>query len=107
VIRQDYIRTARSKGLSETVIIIRHALRNAMGPVFTFSGTQLARLLGGTAIIETIFTMPGVGTWILQGINARDYPVVQTAAVFLAVVMTTMNLLVDLSLKWLNPRVKY
>ncbi len=107
VIRQDYIRTARAKGLAETSIIIRHALKNALAPVFTLAGTGLARLLGGTVIIETIFTMPGVGTWILQGINARDYPVVQTAAIFLATVMTVMNLLVDLSLKWLDPRIKY
>lgn len=107
VIRQDYIRTARAKGLTETSIIIRHALKNALAPVFTLAGTGLARLLGGTVIIETIFTMPGVGTWILQGINARDYPVVQTAAIFLATVMTLMNLLVDLSLKWLDPRIKY
>ncbi len=107
VIRQDYIRTARAKGLAETSIIIRHALKNALAPVFTLAGTGLARLLGGTVIIETIFTMPGVGTWILQGINARDYPVVQTAAIFLATVMTLMNLLVDLSLKWLDPRIKY
>ena len=107
VIRQDYIRTARAKGLAESSIIIRHALKNALAPVFTLAGTQLARLLGGTVIIETIFTMPGVGTWILQGINARDYPVVQTAAIFLATVMTIMNLIVDVSLKWLDPRVKY
>ncbi len=107
VIRQDYIRTARAKGLTEISVIVRHALKNAMAPVFTLAGTQLARLLGGTVIIETIFTMPGVGTWILQGINARDYPVVQTAAIFLATVMTVMNLIVDLSLKWLDPRVKY
>ncbi|MSQ31649.1 MAG: ABC transporter permease [Dehalococcoidia bacterium] len=107
VIRQDYIRTARAKGLAESSIIIRHALKNALAPVFTLAGTQLARLLGGTVIVETIFTMPGVGTWILQGINARDYPVVQTAAIFLATVMTIMNLIVDVSLKWLDPRVKY
>lgn len=107
VIRQDYIRTARAKGLNETSIIVRHALKNALAPVFTLAGTGLARLLGGTVIIETIFTMPGVGTWILQGINARDYPVVQTAAIFLATVMTLMNLIVDVSLKWLDPRIKY
>ncbi len=107
VVRQDYIRTARAKGLSEMSIVVRHALKNALAPVFTLAGTQLARLLGGTVIIETIFTMPGVGTWILQGINSRDYPVVQTAAIFLATVMTIMNLIVDVSLKWLDPRVKY
>ena len=107
VVRQDYIRTARAKGLSEMSIMVRHALKNALAPVFTLAGTQLARLLGGTVIIETIFTMPGVGTWILQGINSRDYPVVQTAAIFLATVMTIMNLIVDVSLKWLDPRVKY
>lgn len=107
VIRQDYIRTARAKGLSETRIIIRHALKNALAPVFTVSGAQLARLLGGTVVIETIFTMPGVGTWSLQGINARDYPVVQTAAIFLTTCLVFMNLLVDISLKWLDPRIKY
>ncbi len=107
VIRQDYIRTARAKGLAESRIVINHALKNAMAPVFTVAGAQLAGLIGGTVVIETIFTMPGVGTWTLGGINSRDYPVVQTAAIFLTTVLVFMNLLVDLSLKWLDPRVKY
>ncbi len=107
VIRQDYIRTARSKGLTETAIITRHALKNAMGPVFTVAGSQLAALIGGTVVIELIFTMPGVGTWTLSGVSSRDYPVVQTAAVFLTTVLVFMNLLVDLSLKWFDPRIKF
>ncbi len=107
VIRQDYIRTARSKGLTETSIIVRHALKNAMGPVFTVAGSQLAALIGGTVVIELIFSMPGVGSWTLSGVSSRDYPVVQTAAVFLTTVLVFMNLIVDLSLKWLDPRVKF
>ncbi len=107
VVRQDYIRTARAKGLSESSILIRHALKNALAPVFTVAGAQLAALIGGTVVIELIFTMPGVGTWTLQGINSRDYPVVQTSAIFLTSVLVFMNIFVDVSLKWLDPRIKY
>ncbi len=107
VIRQDYIRTARAKGLAESSILIRHALKNALAPVFTVAGSQLAALIGGTVVIELIFTMPGVGTWTLQAINSRDYPVVQTSALFLTSVLVFMNIFVDLSLKWLDPRIKY
>ncbi len=105
--RQDYIRTARAKGLSEKVVLLRHEMRNAMIPVITVSGTQLGRLLGGSIILETVFALPGVGSWIINGITYRDHPVVQTGSLFIACVMVTMNLTVDLIIQKVDPRVRY
>jgi peptide/nickel transport system permease protein len=107
VLRQDYIRTARAKGLRERVVVFKHALKNAFIPVITVIGIQVGNLIGGSVIIEQIFGLPGVGWFLLQGIFGRDYPVVQVTALFLATVFVVVNLLVDLSYAYLDPRIKY
>lgn len=107
VLRQDYIRTARAKGVHDRVIYFKHALKNAFIPVITVIGIQLGALLGGSVIIEQIFGLPGVGWYLLQGIQSRDYPVVQVTALFLATVFVVMNLFVDITYAFLDPRIKY
>jgi peptide/nickel transport system permease protein len=107
VLRQDYIRTARAKGLRESGVLFRHALKNAFIPVITVIGIQVGSLLGGSVIIEQIFGLPGVGWFLLQGIYNRDYPVVQVTALFLATVFVVVNLLVDITYAYLDPRIKY
>ncbi len=107
VLRQDYIRTARAKGLDERRVIYRHALKNSFIPVITVIGIQIGSLLGGSVIIEQIFGLPGVGWFLLQGVNSRDYPVVQVTALFLATVFVVINLMVDLAYAYLDPRIKY
>jgi len=107
VLRQDYIRTAWSKGLRERVVIYRHAVKNAMIPVITLLGRQFSVLLGGTVIIETVFGIPGVGSLTLDAINQRDYTQVQGNVMFLAAIMVLMNLLVDISYGWFDPRIRY
>ena len=107
VIRQDYIRTAFSKGLPERRVWYRHAVRNALIPVVTQAGSQLGRLLGGTVIIENIFSLPGVGQLTLSAIQHRDFPQLEINVLFLAIVFVLVNLLVDLSYGWLDPRIRY
>ncbi|MSP13552.1 MAG: ABC transporter permease [Chloroflexi bacterium] len=107
ILRQDYIRTARAKGLQEMDVLFRHALKNAFIPVITVIGIQLGGLMGGSVIIEQIFGLPGVGWFLLQGIYNRDYPVVQVTALFLATVFILMNLIVDLTYAYLDPRIHY
>jgi peptide/nickel transport system permease protein len=107
VLNQDYIRTAWAKGLAERVVVIRHALRNALLPVVTIVGLQLGFLLGGAVLTETVFSWPGVGTWLLAGIEGRDYPVVQAGVIIVALIFVLVNLLVDLSYALLDPRIKY
>jgi len=107
VLRQDYIRTAYSKGLRERVVIVRHVLKNAFIPVLTLWGVSFARLMGGTVIIEVIFALPGVGRFMYEAILERDYPVVQGGTMFLATVMVMTNLVVDLCYAWLDPRIRY
>ncbi len=107
VLRQDYIRTARAKGVAGHVIVQRHALRNALIPVLTVIGLQLGVLLGGTIIIEQIFALPGLGRLMVESVNLRDYPMVQGVVVFLAFAYVVVNLLVDLSYAWLDPRIRY
>ncbi|MBI5877906.1 MAG: ABC transporter permease [Chloroflexi bacterium] len=107
VLRQDYIRTARAKGLNEPRVVFRHALRNAFIPVITVIGIQMGSLMGGSVIIEQIFGLPGVGWFLLQGIFGRDYPVVQVTALFLATVFVVVNLLVDIAYAYLDPRIQY
>jgi peptide/nickel transport system permease protein len=107
VLRADYIRTARAKGLRDSVVYFKHALKNAMIPVITVIGIQLGGLMGGSVIIEQIFGLPGVGWYLLQGILNRDYPVVQATVLFLATVFIVMNLIVDLAYAFLDPRIKY
>ena len=107
VFREDYIRTARSKGLSESAVVTRHALKNAMLPVITVSGYEFGRLLAGTVIIEVIFMVPGVGRFLIDSIFHRDFPAVQAVVVILAVIVLVLNLVLDLMYAWLNPRIRY
>ena len=104
---QDYIRTARAKGLAPNLILLRHALKNALIPTVTVLGIQFGALLGGAVIIEQIFAFPGVGTMLLTAINQRDYPVVQAVTLIVALAFTFSNLLVDIAYTWLNPRIRY
>jgi peptide/nickel transport system permease protein len=107
VIRQDYVRTARSKGLAERAVVYRHALANSLLPVVTFVGWWGGRLLGGMVIMEIIFAVPGMGTALVQAVSYRDYPTVQAIAFVIAVIFLTVNLLVDLLYGWLDPRIRY
>ena len=107
VIRQDYVRTARAKGLRERVVVYRHALANSMLPVVTFIGWWGGRLLGGIVIMEIIFSVPGMGTALVAAVSNRDYPTVQAIVFVMALVFLTMNLLVDLLYGWLDPRIRY
>lgn len=106
VIRADYITTARAKGVPESQVIIKHALKNGMIPIITVMGTHFGKMLGGTMIIETIFSIPGMGTLIINAVNGRDYPVVQVGAVFLAIAFSFCMLFVDLMYAAVDPRIK-
>jgi peptide/nickel transport system permease protein len=103
---KEYVDTARSLGLSERKVIFKYTLRNAMIPTITISGLQLTNLLGGTVVLETIFAWPGIGRAIYEAIIQRDYPMIQAGVLVLGVVVVVMNLLVDLTYRFLNPRVK-
>ena len=107
VLRQDYVRTARAKGVREHAVIVRHALKNALIPVVTVIGQQFSVLLGGTVIVEVIFLQPGVGSLMLDAVLLRDYTLIQGAVLFFAAVIVVTNLLVDLSYAWLDPRIRY
>jgi len=107
VIGQDYVRTARAKGLPEPLIIWRHALMNALIPLVTVVGLQMGELLGGAVVIETVFAWPGVGRLIIQAVFQRDYPVVQAAVFMLAMVFVGANLLVDAAYRYLDPRIRH
>lgn len=106
VIRSDYITTARAKGVSEMNVITKHALKNALIPIITVIGTQFGKQLGGTMVIETIFGIPGMGQFIITGVNQRDYPVVQSGSIFLAIVFSLCMLGVDLMYAAADPRIK-
>jgi peptide/nickel transport system permease protein len=107
VLRQDYIRTAWSKGLNERVVIIRHALKNALIPIVTMIGMSLPLLIGGSVIIEQIFLLPGLGRLMLFALNERDYPVVSGVNLFFGAVVIGVNLMIDLIYPYLDPRVRY
>ena len=107
VLSQDYIRTARAKGLAERVVILKHALRNALIPVVTVAGLEFGSLLAGAVITETIFAWPGLGQLLVGSILARDYPMVQGAVLLVATTFILVNLLVDLLYAWIDPRVRY
>ena len=107
VFREDYIRTARSKGLAEIAVISRHVLKNAMLPVITVAGYEFGRLLGGTVIIESIFNVPGMGRLLLNAITWRDFPLIQAVVVVVSVIVLVLNLGVDLIYAWINPRIRY
>jgi ABC-type dipeptide/oligopeptide/nickel transport system permease component len=106
VIRSDYITTARAKGMSEMRILFRHALPNALLPVLTIVGNGIGMMMAGTVVIEMIFGIPGVGWLLVDGINNRDYSVVQSSVIFLALAMTLIMLLVDITYAFVDPRVK-
>ena len=104
---RDYVRTARAKGLRETAVVGRHAFRNALLPVVTVIGLQMGFLLSGAVLTETIFAWPGVGRWIVEAISSNDIPVVQAGVICFAVTFVVINLLVDVSYAWLDPRIHY
>lgn len=106
VLRQDYIRTARAKGLSTTTVVVRHALRNALVPVVTLIGLQAPVLFGGAVILEQIFVIPGMGLLLLDAVSARDYPIISGVFLVTGVSIVFINLLVDLSYGWLDPKVR-
>lgn len=103
---QDYVRTARSKGLRERAVVVRHALRNALITIVTVTGIRLAALLGGAVIVETIFAWPGIGKYVVDSIFLRDYPTIQGFVLFTGSVVLLVNLAVDVSYVWLDPRVR-
>jgi oligopeptide transport system permease protein len=107
VIREDYIRTARAKGLKERAIIVRHALRNSLIPVATVLGPLFAGILMGTLVVEQIFGIPGMGKYFVQSIGNRDYPLIQGLTLVYASLLVLMNLLVDVAYAWLDPRIRY
>jgi peptide/nickel transport system permease protein len=107
VLREDYVRTARSKGLAELTVIGRHALKNAILPIVTVSGYQFARLLGGVIIVETIFVVPGLGRFLIESIIHRDFVVIQAVILLTAAVVLSLNLIIDLFYGVLDPRIRY
>jgi peptide/nickel transport system permease protein len=107
VLRQDYIRTAWAKGVSERTMVVRHALRNALIPVVTLIGLQAPILIGGTVIMEQIFVIPGMGLMLLEAVGRRDYPVITGVFLVVGVAVVLINLLVDLSYGLLDPKVRY
>ncbi len=107
VLRQDYIRTAWAKGLKERVVIIRHALKNALIPVITLIGLYIPILIGGTLIIEQIFSLPGIGRLLFDSIVKRDYPIVTGLTLIFTVATVLVNLVVDLTYSFLDPRIRY
>ena len=106
VIRSDYMTTARAKGVPEKDVVIKHGLKNALIPIITMMGTQFGRMLGGAMVLETIFSIPGMGTLIINGVNNRDYPVVEIGSIFLAIVFSFCMLLVDMMYAAVDPRIK-
>ena len=106
VLNQDYIRTARAKGIRENTVIVRHALRNALMPVITIIGLQLGGLLSGAVLTETIFSWPGIGKWLFDSIIARDYAIVQSVTLLIALIYVSVNLIVDVLYTVIDPRVR-
>ena len=107
VLREDYVRTAWAKGLNLRSILTVHALRNAMLPILTLAAIELGHLLSGTVVMETIFTLPGIGRYLIDAIFHRDYPVVQTIILLMGVLFVLLNLLVDILYGVLDPRIRY
>lgn len=106
VIRADYVVTARAKGLTEREVIVKHALPNALLPIITLAGSQLAHIFGGAVAIETVFSIPGIGSYLVAAINKRDYPVIEGSVILLAIVFSLVMLLVDLTYGFIDPRIK-
>ena len=107
VMRQDYIMTARAKGLRAATVVLQHAFRNAMLPVLTLAGLQFGRLLGGAVVAEAVFARPGVGRLVIDAILFKDYLLVQGVVLFIALTYAVINLAVDLLYLWVDPRIRY
>ncbi|MDD1710092.1 MAG: ABC transporter permease [Methanoregulaceae archaeon] len=107
IIRQDYIRTAWSKGLTERNVVMRHALKNGLIPVVTLMGISLSYILGGSVFIETVFSIPGMGSLSVQALLSKDYSIIQAVTLLIASMIVVVNLLVDLTYGWLDPRIRY
>jgi peptide/nickel transport system permease protein len=107
VLSSDYVRTARAKGVSESTVVWRHALRNSLIPVVTVAGIQLALLLSGAVVVETVFSIRGIGRILVGAIFDRDYPIVQGVILLISVVFVMANLVVDILYTWLDPRIRY
>jgi len=107
VIREDYIRTARAKGLSERIVMLRHALKNALIPVTTVLGPIFAVIITGSIIVEQIFAIPGIGKYFVTSVTNRDYPVVMGITLFFGVIIVIANLIVDITYGFLDPRIRY
>jgi dipeptide transport system permease protein len=106
VLKEDYIRTAKAKGLKNKKIIIKHALRNALVPIITVVGLMFGSILTGAILTETIFSWPGIGKWMVQSVMSRDYPVIQGGVLLIAIIIITVNLIVDLLYLWANPMLR-
>jgi len=106
VIRADYVTTARAKGLTEREVIFKHALPNALMPIITLAGSMLAHIFGGAVAIETVFSVPGIGSYLVNAINKRDYPVIEGSVILLAIIFSLVMLLVDLTYGFIDPRIK-
>ena len=106
VLRQDFVRTASAKGLDEQAVVFSHALKNAFIPVLTLLGLQVSILVSGTVVLESVFVLPGMGRYLLEAVQYRDYPVIQGGILFLAIVFVLVNLVVDISYAFLNPRIR-
>jgi peptide/nickel transport system permease protein len=107
VLRHDYVRTAWAKGLRERTVILKHSLKNALIPVVTILGIQVAQILSGTVIFESIFGLPGMGRYLFDSITERDYPAIQGINLVVVTTVVTVNLFVDLVYAWLDPRIRY
>ena len=107
VLGSEYVKLARIKGLSERLVIIKHAFKNAMIPVLTFASIQLALVMNGTVVVETIFAWPGIGRLAYEGISFRDFPVVQTTVLLAGLTIVAVNLLVDILYAYIDPRIRY
>ncbi len=107
VLRQDFIRTERAKGLSERMVIYKHAVRNAMIPVITVIGLNFGLLLAGAILTETVFSWPGIGRYVINAVNMRDYPVVQGCVLFFALMFVIVNLITDIIYVYIDPRIHY
>jgi ABC-type dipeptide/oligopeptide/nickel transport system permease component len=107
VLREDYVRTARAKGVRETLVVVKHTFRNALIPVVTVAGLQLGQLIAGSIILESVFALPGLGRLALGAITARDLPVVQGVTLFVASCIVAINFVVDLMYGVLDPRIRY
>ena len=107
VLRSEYIRTAAAKGLADRLVVLKHALKNALIPIVTVAGLQIGILLGGTVVVEEVFTLPGIGRLVLWSIYQRDYPLTQSTILFVAVMFMAVNLVVDVLYGYLDPRIRY